>query len=187
MMDELTNLLPLDRQKTLRRWYFMREFVVATILVTLLIGTAAILLLPTYVYLTKSADEKQARLIATGNLVSSADQKELTKRLGALTSNAKILAELKDAYGVGHLITDVLAVARLGVILEGFTYAPATTAPKKAAATLAVSGKAATRDALRTYQLALQGLPFIAAAVLPVSAYAQSIDIPFTIALTLKP
>jgi len=52
---------------------------------------------------------------------------------------------------------------------------------------LSVSGTAANREALRTYQLALQGAPFTLTAALPVSAYAKDSDIAFTITITLSP
>jgi len=48
-------------------------------------------------------------------------------------------------------------------------------------------GIAATRDALRNYQIALQNAAFARAADLPVSAYAKDSNISFNITITLKP
>ncbi len=50
---------------------------------------------------------------------------------------------------------------------------------------IAVSGTAATRDALRQYQLALQNAAGVQSADVPVSAYAQDANIPFTVTVTL--
>lgn len=187
MNDELTDLLPLDRQKKLRRWYFVRLSVVGVILMTLLVGSSAILLLPTYVFLSKSAVEKQARLTSLGSSLSPEKQKELSQRLSALTSKAKILTELTALPSVEITLQAILAVARPGITLSGFTYTPAKSTPKNTPRTLVITGASATRDALRAYQLALQEVPFVSTAVLPVSAYAQSSDIPFAITLTLTP
>jgi hypothetical protein len=82
------------------------------------------------------------------------------------------------------MVRDILSIARSGVTLSGFSYA---TTNEKGARTFSISGIAATRDALRTYQLALSGAPFIQTVHLPVSAYAKDSDISFTLTVTLTP
>ena len=69
-------------------------------------------------------------------------------------------------------------------MLSGFSYTPSSSS---GSGTIALSGISATRDALRGYQLALQGAPFARSAALPVSAYAKDANIDFTITITLSP
>lgn len=184
MHSELTNLLPLKRQKALTRDYFLRLSVVGAALLGILTIISGVLLLPTYVYLAENAHAKEARLANIQSTLSIADEATLSARLAALTSDATTLTALANAPSASGLIRAALAVPRPGVRLSGFAYTPVIS---KVPGTLAVSGTAVTRDALRKYQLALQGAPFALSATLPVSAYAQDADIAFTITITLVP
>ncbi len=184
MHNELTNLLPLERQHSLRRDYFLRlGVVILTTLVALLIASA-VLLVPTYVFLAGSAREKEARLAHLDATLSSSDEVALSAQLTALSERVATLSALAGAPSISGIMRSVLIIPRPGIILSGFEYAPAT---DKSAATLAVSGRAATRDALRSYQLALQNSSLARSADLPVSAYAKDADIAFTITVTLAP
>lgn len=191
MNDELTNLLPLDRLKILRRNYFIRFSVVGTLMLTFLFVAAAILLFPTYLMLSQYETDKKAILNSAATALSSAEEQSLSTRLITLTTNAKMLAALGTTASVSTRFGTILTVPRVGITLSGLAYTPSNGAAKGSTkptlVTLAVSGTAATRDSLRNYQLALQGVPFVATATLPVSVYAQSTDIPFTITLTLTP
>lgn len=189
MTESVTNLLPYGRLKHLRKQYWFRLGTVAALLMTALVGVSAVLLLPTYVLLTKKVDDKKAVLAASLASPSSVDEKQLSERLSLLTSHAATLETLARAPSVSTRITALLAVSRPGITLSGFTYTPASPkgSAKNTLETISISGKAVTRDALHTFQLALQNTPFISSAVLPVSAYALSSDVPFTIALTLAP
>lgn len=187
--DELTNLLPLERQKTLRHYYFIRVGVVGTLLFVALLGAASVLLLPTYVLLSQTEASKQAILHSAATALSSSDEQSLSARLLALTENAKMLASLGASASVSTRFATLLAAPRVGITISGLTYIAGTGqkgSAKPIPATMTIVGTSATRDTLRNYQLALQSVPFVAAAVLPVSAYAQSTDIPFTISLTLS-
>lgn len=184
MYNELTNLLPPERQRALSREYFLRLGVVAVVLLSLLTLTSAVLLLPTYVFLAKSASAKETRLATIESSLSSADGTALSLRLAALSSDAAILTALAGAPSVSAVVRTVLTVSRPGVTLSGFVYTPAE---DKTPGTLTISGTAATRDALRSYQLALQSAPFALSATLPVSAYAKDTNITFAIIVTLAP
>lgn len=140
--------------------------------------------MPTYVYLGTSEHSKQIRLASITSTLSSADESALSARLAALTNDASALLALQNAPSAAHTISDVLAIPRAGVTLSAFRYVPPAANVR---GTLTISGMAATRDALRNYQLALQGASFIQTADLPVSAYAKDSNIPFSVALTLKP
>jgi len=184
MNNELTNLLPPERQRALARNYYLRLGVVGVVLVNILVLASAVMLIPTYVFLMKSAAAKETRLAIVESALSSANEKEISARLTALTANATILTTLSTTPSVSVVVRSILGVARPGVTLSNFVYTPGA---KKKSGTLTISGIAATRDALRNYQLALQSTPSILSATLPVSAYAKDTNIDFSIALTISP
>ncbi len=166
------------------RGYYLRVGVVAGALGTLLTAVAAVFLVPTYVFLVGSAQAKEMRLASIQSTLSSADEVALSARLAALSSDTAALSALASKQSASSAMRSVLAVPRPGITLSGFTYMPAS---GKGPGVLALSGGAMTRDALRTYQLALQHSPIVRSADLPVSAYAKDADISFTITVTLTP
>lgn len=184
MYNELTNLLPLKRQRALSRDYFLRLGVIGVILLSALIFSAMLLLVPTYLFLVNSAHTKQARLSNMESALSLSNDSGLSMRLAVLTSDAATLTALASAPSAIGVIRSALGISHPGVTLSGFTYTPATAG---APGTLSISGTAATRDALRNYQLALQESSFATSATLPVSTYAMDANIVFTITVTLAP
>jgi len=184
MHKDLTNLLPSERRHALTRNYFLRLGVVIVFLVTVLTCMAALLLLPTYVFLAESERSKEARLASIEVVLSSASETAFSTRLLALSKNIQTLSALAQASSSSVIIRSVLVVPRAGITLSNFMYTPALGTQK---GTLAISGVATTRGALRDYQLALQNTPFVLSADLPVSSYAKNDDATFTITMTLKP
>ncbi len=184
MHNELTNLLPLKRQRALSRDYFLRLGAIGAILLSALTFSATLLLVPTYLFLVNSAHTEEARLTSIEETLASSSNSGLFVRLAALTSDAATLTALANAPSASAIIRSVLAISRPGITLSGFTYTPATAGTQ---GTLAISGTAATRDVLRNYQLALQGWSFATSATLPVSTYAMDANIMFTITVTLAP
>ncbi len=184
MHNELTNLLPFERQRLLRRNYFVRLGVIFLLLASALALAAAILLLPTYVLLGKSYQTKEARLASVESTLSSTDESSLSAKLSALSNDVATLTALETVPAASSVMRSILAIPHTGVSLSGFSYTPASGgSPGK----VAISGTAASRDNLRVYQLALQNASFVSSADLPVSAYAKGSDIPFTIVVTLAP
>lgn len=182
MPDGLTDLLPFERQRLLAREYALRLSVVILWLITLLVLVAALLLLPTYVFLAGSASSKDAHLASIRAALASSDHASLSARLSALSNDAAALMALSDKPAVTKIVSTMLDTPRPGIILMSFVYTPGAV---KGPGTLALSGVAATRDALRRYQLAFDDNPSIRSASLPVSAYAKDANIDFTITLTL--
>ena len=184
MRNELTNLLPIDRQRALYREYLVRLGVVSLSLVIVLTFIAAVLLIPTYLFLASIAHTKEARLASIESTLSSSEEEDLSVQIETLSENATTLSTLSNGVSASGLMRSLLTIARAGVTLSGFIYTPAV---DKNAGTLKVSGIAETRSALRAYQLALSSAPFARAADLPVSAYAMDNNIAFTITVTLIP
>jgi hypothetical protein len=179
-----TDLLPPERVARERRDYFARLAALVLMLATALVLVAGVLLAPTYLYLRSAATAKRARLDAITAGLASSDETALSTRLAALSNDAATLIALANTPSALGLMSELLAVPRTGVLLTGFEYTPAS---GKSAGTLSVTGVASTRDALRQYQLALQGAPFVASADLPVSVFAQNANIAFTVSITLAP
>ncbi|HUX81016.1 MAG TPA: hypothetical protein VMV38_01695 [Candidatus Paceibacterota bacterium] len=184
MNKKLTNLLPRVRRAALTREYLYRVGVIATSLFIALISAAALLLLPTYIYVAQTAQIKETRLASIRSALVSTDRTTVAARLAALSKDTSALVALSTALSPSSVMNTILALPRPGITLSSFGYMPhqGTIPP-----TLTLSGIAITRDALRTYQLTLQGAPLVRTADLPVSAYAQDTNIDFTITLTLSP
>ena len=109
MYNELTNLLPLERQRALAREYVVRLSIVGVVLLTVLTLIAAALLFPTYVYLSKSMSAEEARLAAIESALSSTNEASLSARLTALTKDAALLTALAEMHGVGPSVDEVAA------------------------------------------------------------------------------
>lgn len=184
MNNNLTNLLPQERQRALSRDYILRIVVVVVVLTTTLILAESVLLIPTYVFLNRSENAKKIHLAGIESTLSSADEAILSARLETLSSNVTSLASLSNVPSVSAVVRAMLGVSRPGVSLSGFSFTPPSS---NNPGTLTISGSSATRNALRSYQLSLQGASFARSAVLPVSAYAKDTNIAFTITVTLSP
>lgn len=184
MRNDLTNLLPPERQTVLARDYFLRLCVVIVWCITILTFVSVILLLPTYVLLTKNANVGKKHLASIESALSSINGTTLSARLATLSNNTTTLSALAHEPSVSAIIRSALAISRPGITLSSFTYSPAK---RTTSGILVISGIATTRDALRSYQITLQGAPIALSASLPVSAYAKDSNIIFTITMTLAP
>jgi hypothetical protein len=184
MSNNTMNLLPEARQRALAREYYMRISVVALLLVTSLALVSMVLLVPMSILLANTAREKEAHLAALQSELALSEESALALRLQVLSDEMAKLSALANAPSASETIRSVLFVPHLGVKLSGFSYAPAL---GKSPGNVELNGVAATRDELRTYQLALARAPSVRGVNLPVSAFAKDSDIPFTIDLTLAP
>ena len=184
MHNELTNLLPSERRRALRRDYFTRLGVITALLATALILVAAVLLVPTFVFLTASESTEKTNLATIKSALASSDDATLSAHLAALSNSATMLSALSSTHPISALVRVVLAIPRPGITISSIAYTPATS---KSRSILIISGAAETRDALHSYQIALQRAAFISSADLPVSAYAKDTSITFTITVTLAP
>jgi hypothetical protein len=182
MHNELTNLLPIERQKDLLREYFFRIGAVTIVSISLLALIASVLLIPTYIFLSEDVKAKKEQLEKIESQFSSPDEASFSSRLAALSNDAESLVALSNSKSVGTIVRSILAIPHPGISLLNFTYATPSGSNAKA---MTISGVAATRSSLRNYQLSLQSDPSILSAVLPVSAYAKDADITFTITITL--
>lgn len=185
MNPELTNLLPPERIRAFRREYVVRLATIGALLLAALLFVAALLLVPSYRYLDRAYAEKQSSLAALGEDDEAGNGAENAANNAAILAEAAQLASLGESGGASDAIRSVLAVPRPGIALSGITFAAFS--EKKGVrtpATIKVSGIAATREALRSYDLALSEMPSVSSADLPISAYAKESNIAFAITLT---
>ncbi len=183
MMRELTNLLPPDRARALRRVYFLRLAVVGTLLFAGVAVVHGVLLLPTYLHVQGAVMEREAVLASLSG--EGVEEEEIGTRIKALSSDSAYLGRLGTLPKASAAVARVIELPRPGVTLYGFSFMPQLPASDAVAgATMTVSGIAATREALRTYVASLEAAPYIDAADLPISAYAKERDIEFSITLS---
>lgn len=181
MHPELTNLLPHDRSKKMQREYYVRlGTVIVSALSAVVLGSGA-LLIPSYLYLQSQITAEQAHNADLDARLATSNGKEASARLSLLTQDANYLARLATTSAATASIRSVLMLPRPGIVLSGFTYAPASKGPN---GKMTIAGTAATREMLRAYVQTLGTVPFVTTVDLPISSYAKERDIPFIITLT---
>ena len=186
MSLDVINLLPPEKKRAFRRGYFLRLATVAVLLIAALVIVHAVLLLPSSIYLSVVREARERELAAIAE--SAASETSATSiRLAKLKEDAVYLTRLGEAPAASAAVQSVLLVPRQGIRITSITFAPST--GNAADGVMTVSGIASTREALRSYNLALSNAPFVSKAELPISSYAAEADIQFTITLTgtLKP
>ncbi len=179
MSHDVTNFLPHDKVTAFKNMYLTRLGVVVIIVVTFILVAHTALLLPSYLYLSEDKALQEARLEQLSASLSREGQEEISQRTAILTNTAERLVAFADTPTISDIVKAILSVAHPGVHLTGIT---ADVAPGENR--LQLSGVADSREALRTYHLALSALPYVATADLPLSAYAKETDIPFSIMVT---
>lgn len=181
MYHELTNLLPSDRSRALRREYFARLGVVALSMLAILVVIHAVLLLPTYLSIRDDAQYERARLAELETALASSEEQQVGSRLARLANDTAYLTAQAEAPSGSDAIRAVLLVPRAGISITNVSYTASPTAGENR---LVLMGVAETRDTLRRYYSALSSQPFVSKADLPISTYAKETDLVFTITLT---
>src|SRR3990167_10196014 len=125
MHNELTNLLPPERQRALSRGYLARSITVIVFMGIALILIAAALLLPSYVLLAKNEHTKKDYLANSKSAISSAEEKDLSTRLSVLSANTAALIALGKAPSASSAVRTMLALPRPGIALSDFSYTSA--------------------------------------------------------------
>lgn len=180
MEPELTNLLPEERIRALRQLYFLRLTVVSLIVLSGVAVVHGVMLLPSYLYLRNQVAEREASLARLTTTLAGSEEQEIGMRVAALAADSAHLARLSSVPKASAAVSAIIALPRQGIRLTGFSFAPEA----EGGATMAVSGVASTREALRRFEQKLAEEPYVTKADLPISAYAKENDIAFTITLT---
>jgi len=177
MASDLTNFLPEDRLRSIRRAYLFRLGAVLAGCLAILVVLHGVLLLPSYLFLADKATAERSRIDDLSASLASSGGADVASRLAGVRGEAGTLLSYASSTAASDLLAAVLAAPHTGITLSALSYA---SAPAK----LVITGSAATREALRAYDASLAALPYVSGADLPLSAYAQDTDIPFVITLT---
>ncbi len=181
MLSSLTNLLPADRARVIKRLYFVRLATVSILMLSIVGGVTTLLLLPSYLYLHQEVLDRKGELDRITTRLAGSQESGTAARMTALKKDVEGLTTLSTTPAGTTAFVALLNVARPGIVIRGLTY----TAPVNGGlARITLSGTAGTRESLRRYILALSNLPYVSKADLPISAYAQETDIDFTATLT---
>jgi hypothetical protein len=181
MYPELTNLLPAERIRALKREYFIRLATVGVFALTTVVVASGALLVPSYLYLNQEIRARATRSTELDAKLAASQGRETNQRLTALSDSAIYLARLATTTAATAALRGVLGVPHTGITLTGFVFTPST---QGANGKMILTGMATTRETLRAYDLALSQLLYVSNADLPISAYAKESAIPFTITLT---
>lgn len=186
MYPELTNLLPPERLRAVKREYFLRLATAGVFALALVVVGSGILLLPSYLYLNQQIQVAQTHSNDIDAHLSAIAGQSANTRISSLSADADYLARLQQVPSASTAFRAVLIVSRPGIALTGFTYSPAQ---HKNDGKMTLTGLSQTRETLHAYTDALTALPFVTNVDLPISAYAKDSSIPFTITLmgTLMP
>lgn len=182
MIAKLTNLLPLERRTRLKQEYLLRLGTLIALSLVVVLVIHGILLAPSYLYLKSQAAVYRDRLAELSLARAASGYADLASRIATLSGNANRLIDLSRVPSGADAIRSILALPRTGISLSSFTFTPGS---GDVDGRMTLMGVATTREVLRNFDLSLNGVEFVKATDLPLSAYATERDIPFTIALTL--
>lgn len=178
------NLLPDVRRAALARadtYQIASRLAVGVFLLTVVAGA---LLVPTYLFLGARGAQLTATVTSLDQTEAGTNETVASRRLQQLLGNVQAITALQKSFALSSLMRAVLAVPQQGVSIRSVQYVQQK---GDVPGTLLLSGIAASRGALHSYQSALSNAPFATAAVLPVGTYAQDANIPFAITVTLAP
>jgi len=182
MSTELTNLLPPERKHALARDYALRLSTLVLVVVGFLFVAHTALLVPSYAYVGGQQKIEEARLSELSERREVSGFADISERVARFTESAKTLTELQALPSASDSVRAILSTPRTGIRITSFVFS----APEgKELGRMKVSGTASTRESLRSFDSALNGLSFVQSTDLPLSAYAKESEIPFQIVLVL--
>lgn len=182
MSTELTNLLPPERKQALSRSYTLRFFTFVFLLLGFLLIAHGALLVPSYAYVEEQKKNEESRLAELSERREVSGFAGLSERVTAFASRADMLKELRTLPSGSDAVRAILSLPRTGISITSFVFSPPA---GKEPGSMRVSGTAATRESLRSFDSDLNALSFVQSTDLPFSAYAKESEIPFQIALVL--
>ena len=177
MHPEFTNLLPEERASAARTSYWLRLATLATYCALAVIVLNALLLAPSYLLAKEQTAARENELATLEAAAASTGAGSFASEIATYAARATALVKLGASRPDVPILASILGIPHAGVSLTGFSFS--------ANHQVVITGVATTRDALRAYDLALSGAPFVASVSLPVSAYAAESDLSFTMTIVL--
>ncbi len=177
----MINLLPEQQRKEVRREYFSRLAIVSCLFASLcfLAGTAA--LLPSFILsrAREAALSDQAAVLRHSVELASATGAD-KKLQDAKDRLALLSARLREPVP-RELLSLLIGQKKNGITLNRFAFAR----NPSGAVVITVGGSASDRETLVAFSETLRKVPAFTASNLPISSFAQSQSIPFTITVTV--
>lgn len=180
---ELTNLLPPERKKALRRIYLVRLATLCVLMISFIVLSSGVLLVPSYIYQHQRNALSQSELTTLNASLTLSGGRDVATRFKLLSQDAAYLSRLATTSSASVLVTAITNQPHAGINISGLSYTPSSSG-KGTDGRLVLNGMALNRTALHAYVDALSKQPFVTNADLPISSYATEKDIPFTITLT---
>lgn len=181
------NLLSSEHKLALRKIYRLR-FIFMALLFSVLVLLLVVLALVPALFLSNIKKEIVQQSLTTASNEGDTSIGEIQKRIehakavlnsfGTATSSTLIAAHLNDL-----IIAKPADVKIRTVSVVGSRSTPEAPATEKF--TVRLGGVATTREGLRAYEAALKDLPQTGIVLIPVSVFAKSRDLPFTIEITI--
>lgn len=177
----LTNLLPAERKKALRRIYTLRLLTVSILMIAFIIICNGALLVPSLIFQHQQNALQSIELERLNTVLASSGGSGASSRSVMLAQDSTYLSRLATTTSATQVITALTTLPHQGISLTGISY----TAPAKGGeGKVLLSGVATTRTALHGYIELLSAQTFIKNAELPISSYAKEKDIQFTVTVT---
>jgi hypothetical protein len=175
----MLNLLPKIQKKAIIREYRIRFIIMA--LVLLLMGEAIALVLMAPPYITASLRIGLLNSQSAGLKVqtATAEANRLSDIVKQTNTYLAVLTASSTPTGAALLLEHIIAVKDANIRLTSFNYSG------KGQQKLDIGGTASTRQALLDFVKKLKSLPGIVVSDLPVSDFAKSQDIDFSVNVTV--
>ncbi len=180
------NLLPDSRKRALANLYLVRVAVVAIVALSAVLGIHAALTTPSLVYVNQVVRDRTQQLAGLGVQLAGEEDKQVGERVARLTQTATTLTQNAQGVSASGAVRAIIAIGHPGVTITGVSFARGQAVDTHR---LSITGKAVSREALRSYASALGSLSYVRTVDLPISAYAKESNIDFSLTLigTLTP
>lgn len=177
----MINLIPPESKKQIITEYWIRVFSVYGFLVVEVVLAVSLLLLPTYVLL-----KGQLVVLENKTQIESQDNNKFTEFKNTLNDANNIAFQLlstQDAVQVSEIIKIINDEANKFVQMTSLSISGVS---EGAVPVIQLRGKTMTRDDLLQFSAALEQLPVVASANVPISDLARGENFPFSLNLILS-
>lgn len=174
------NLLPREEKKHIKRMYKSRRLATASWFLVALIGVSVILLTPLYL-LSENIELLAENTRTQAGADSDFDIDSIEDQIYEINRKARTLETVTSHLRVYAYISDITEDTREGISITGIAFSGGGEEQ-----TIDLVGTADTRDILLALRRDLEQKEYTNSVELPVSNFAQNVDIDFSITLTLE-
>lgn len=179
----MINLIPPIAKKNVAREYWVRTLSIWAILCALSLAVFAVLLVPTYVLLSRQLDGLALEIIQLDDENDAARHTEIVREVRAANILATQLTSQTDVPSASTVLAEIEDAQTRSIMISGFVYAR----DAQTITNIEVRGIAETREALVAFVDALRRNPKILHAEVPVGDLAPERSLPFSLTVTFGP